>query len=186
MAYTDQNSRDFPVEPDDFEYPIETSGKSNEPRSLEVGALPQEILERLADIHSRIVKIESRPIYGPAGEVEYSEDIKFYKWLKMEYANRLYRKNAFEQEYITGEPCWDILLDSCIAEIEGHRVSVTSLCFASGVPLSTALRWLSMLERDGMLERQADPSDKRRTFLRITKRAFEDMLQYYRRITKCR
>ena len=186
MAYTDEHARGISVYPSDFEDQPGQFIEPHEPRSLPLEAISQEILDRLSDIQSCIVKIESKPIPGPGSEVEYSEDIKFYKWLKMEYANRLFRQNAFEQEYITGEPCWDVLLDLCIAEIEGHRVAVTSLCIASGVPPTTALRWISMLERDGMIERHADPRDKRRTFLRITKRAFENMFEYHQRIAKNR
>lgn len=186
MAYTDQQSRGISIHPDDSESEIGLFCEPQEPKSLPVEALSQEILDLLSDIQSRIIKIESKPVSVPGEEVEYSEDIKFYKWLKMEYANRHFRHNAFEQEYITGEPCWDALLDLCIAEIEGRRVGVTSLCIASGVPVTTALRWLSLLERDGMIERQADPRDKRRTFIRITKRTFENMFEYHQRIAKRR
>lgn len=186
MAFIDRDSLACSAASADFEEQLEKPDIAVGPRSISAESLSIEIIERLEDIQSRILKIEKPSAHENSEEVEYSEDIKFYKWLKAEYANRLFRQNAFEQEYLTGEPCWDALLDLCIAEIEGHRVSVTSLCIASGVPVSTALRWFSLLERDDMIERQADPRDKRRIFIRITKRAFENMFEYHRRITKSR
>src|SRR3546814_5777917 len=43
-----------------------------------------------------------------------------------------------------GDPAWDMLLDLTAARAEHNRVSVTSLCIASGVPLTTALRWIEI------------------------------------------
>lgn len=186
MAFIDRNSLACLAVSSDFEDQLEKPDIIVEPRSISTESLSIEIIERLEDIQARILQIENTSVHEIGDEIEYSDDIKFYKWLKAEYANRLFRQGAFEQDYITGEPCWDALLDLCIAEIEGHRVSVTSLCIASGVPVTTALRWIALLERDDMIERQADLRDKRRTFLRITKRAFENMFEYHRRITKNR
>jgi len=51
------------------------------------------------------------------------------------------------------DPAWDMLLDMCRAHHEGHQVSVTSLCLASGVPSTTALRWVRLLEDEGLIDR---------------------------------
>lgn len=63
------------------------------------------------------------------------------------------------------DPAWDILLDLFVSAAEGRRVSVSSACLASGVATSTALRWVSQLEREGLIARAPDPHDGRRTFL---------------------
>src|ERR1700754_1862754 len=60
------------------------------------------------------------------------------------------------------DPAWDMLLDLLVAAEEGRRVSVTSLCHASGVPTTTALRHVERLDALGLIERSSDPSDKRR------------------------
>ncbi|MBC9033480.1 MarR family transcriptional regulator [Sphingomonas sp. JC676] len=60
------------------------------------------------------------------------------------------------------DPAWDMLLDLLVASEEGRRVSVTSLCHASGVPTTTALRHVERLDELGLIDRTADPSDKRR------------------------
>lgn len=60
------------------------------------------------------------------------------------------------------DPAWDMLLDLLVASDEGRRVSVTSLCHASGVPTTTALRHVERLDELGLIDRTADPSDRRR------------------------
>ena len=47
-------------------------------------------------------------------------------------------------------------------------VSVSSLCIAARVPSTTALRWLTMLEKRGLIGRRADDYDRRRSFLFLT------------------
>lgn len=60
-----------------------------------------------------------------------------------------------------------MLLDLFVAAADGRDVSVSSACIASGVPNSTALRWIGELEREGMVVRRRDDRDARRTFLEI-------------------
>lgn len=67
-----------------------------------------------------------------------------------------------------GEPAWDILLDLFIAKSRGRRVSVTSVCIASQVPATTALRWIGLLQSEGIIVRDNDNDDRRRAFLRLS------------------
>lgn len=67
-----------------------------------------------------------------------------------------------------GEPGWDVLLDLLIMEGKGRRVPVSSACIASGASHSTALRQIDELVRQGLIERERDEHDKRRTYLRLT------------------
>lgn len=66
------------------------------------------------------------------------------------------------------DPAWDILLDLYIAHAQGQHISVTGAGLAGQVPESTALRWVSVLEKAGMLKRQADRNDKRRHFVLLS------------------
>jgi hypothetical protein len=63
------------------------------------------------------------------------------------------------------DPAWDMLLDLYIATHEHRQVSVSSLCYASGVPSTTALRHVDRLERCGLIERIADSEDRRRLWV---------------------
>lgn len=67
-----------------------------------------------------------------------------------------------------GEPCWDMLLALAADTAVGRRVSVTSLCLASHVPSSTALRHIDRLIEADLVERCADPADGRRVFVELT------------------
>lgn len=57
---------------------------------------------------------------------------------------RVVRGKFFDSfsEDLFRDPAWDMLLDLTLAHTECRRVSVTSLCIASGVPPTTALRWI--------------------------------------------
>lgn len=77
-----------------------------------------------------------------------------------------------------GEPAWDILLDLFIAREAGRRVSVSSACIAADVPATTALRWLAILERRGLVERRADPIDGRRVYVDLSEDAFTMMKRW--------
>jgi len=61
-----------------------------------------------------------------------------------------------------------MLLDLYAAELEGTRVSVSSLCIASAVAPTTALRWIARLTESGLLVRQPDPDDRRRAFMALS------------------
>lgn len=78
-----------------------------------------------------------------------------------------------------GDPAWDMLLDLTAARAEHTRVSVTSLCIASGVPPTTALRWIGQMTEAGMFQRVEDEADRRRAFVALTDKASDAMARYF-------
>lgn len=82
------------------------------------------------------------------------------------------------------DPAWDMLLDLTAARVEHVRVSVTSLCIASGVPPTTALRWITQLSDVGLFERVEDETDRRRAFIQLTDRAVDAMARYFHELGK--
>jgi len=91
---------------------------------------------------------------------------------------RQLRGRFFDAE-LFADPAWDILLDLTAARAEHKRVSVTSLCIASAVPPTTALRWIGQMTEAGLLERVEDESDRRRAFIALTERSAEAMALYF-------
>lgn len=91
------------------------------------------------------------------------------------------RADYFGEEFFA-DPAWDMLLDLTAARVEHRRVSVTSLCIASGVPATTALRWITQLIEAGLFERVEDESDRRRAFIGLTDRAADAMARYFAEI----
>lgn len=95
---------------------------------------------------------------------------------------RIIRQRQLRARFFDGElfadPAWDILLDLTAARVEHTRVSVTSLCIASGVPPTTALRWIAQMRETGLVERVEDESDKRRAFISLTDKAADGMARF--------
>jgi hypothetical protein len=96
---------------------------------------------------------------------------------------QIIRQRQLRARYFDGDlfadPAWDMLLDLTAARAEHTRVSVTSLCIASGVPPTTALRWISQMVDAGLLQRVEDEIDRRRAFITLTDHAAEAMARYF-------
>lgn len=86
---------------------------------------------------------------------------------------RFFRASLFS------DPAWDILLELFSAEQEGRRVSISAAGLTAQIPLTTVLRWINALEREGLVERAGDPTDARRTFLRLTESGLRSMTHYF-------
>lgn len=89
------------------------------------------------------------------------------EYLRALVAARVDREAIFKSKLFS-DPVWEMLLDLAVAEASGKWVSVTSLCVASGVPTTTALRRIDDLQQIGLIERFPDPSDRRRIIVRLT------------------
>lgn len=72
-----------------------------------------------------------------------------------------------------------MLLDLTAARAEHLRVSVTSLCIASAVPPTTALRWINQMIDMGLMQRLSDETDRRRAFIALTDKAADAMARYF-------
>lgn len=90
------------------------------------------------------------------------------------YRMRRRRERLFNPELL-GEPCWDMLLDLFVNTVRCNPVRVTAACIASSAPTTTALRWLSILEANGLLERYPDPFDRRVVLIRLTSVGLDKM-----------
>lgn len=99
----------------------------------------------------------------------------------------IHRRRSREQFFdnsIFADPAWDMLLDLTAARAEHVRVSVTSLCIASGVPPSTALRWIGQLIEAGLFQRIEDDADRRRIFVELTDKAAVAISRYFASLAK--
>ena len=92
--------------------------------------------------------------------------------------SRKRRTRVFGQAGLFGEPAWDILLGLYVAAEAQQRLNVSAVCELSGVPQSTALRWLEKLEKEGLVRRHPDPLDRRRFWMLLTERASSSLRTY--------
>ncbi|QIQ87806.1 MarR family transcriptional regulator [Erythrobacter sp.] len=100
-----------------------------------------------------------------------------------EIAKKIYRARRkrdviFEDYSIFGEPAWDILLDLFVNNSVGRSVSVKSASLGSAAPDTTALRWLRVLERSGLIHFTQDQSDGRRKLISLTQEGDQQMRRY--------
>ncbi len=96
---------------------------------------------------------------------------------------RQLRARFFDGE-LFADPAWDMLLDLTAARAEHKRVSVTSLCIASGVPPTTALRWIAQMKEFGLVEWVQGEADRRRSFIALTDKAADAMARYFAELSK--
>lgn len=93
----------------------------------------------------------------------------------VDYAERRYRSamkriDAFPGAPLT-DPAWMMMLDLFIKQARGHRVSVSSACLASNGSSATALRYIQLLIKRGIMVRTEDMWDQRRSWLALTESA---------------
>ena len=100
------------------------------------------------------------------------------RWLRNMLRARASRAEFFS-EHLFADPAWDMLLSLYSAELEQKRVSVSSLSLASRVPATTALRWISALQKDGLIVRQPDPFDGRRIFVALSAEGSRAVRTYF-------
>lgn len=73
----------------------------------------------------------------------------------------------------SGEPCWDMLLCLYTNWAEGRRISVTDIAHETGIATATVTRWLTALTAEAMVDRDGDPTDGRRIWIRLTRASIE-------------
>lgn len=100
-------------------------------------------------------------------------------WLK---ARRL-REETFGPG-LFADPAWDILLDLYSAAARGEQVPTSSLAHAARVPHSTAIRWVKLLAKAGIVVREQDPRDARRVLVSLSGAATALMEGYLGRLSR--
>ena len=131
----------------------------------------------IADITRRLqAELNVVPLRGD-GTAEASARLALAKAAVQErrQRERLFGKDLFP------DPNWEILLELFIAHHEGRETAVKTACFASRVPQTTALRYISHLVERGLVMRQPHPADSRCTHLRLTERGLALMMEYFTR-----
>lgn len=88
------------------------------------------------------------------------------------------RERAFNIGYF-GEAAWDILLELERAQRMGHKIAITDIGVESRIPLTTVLRYLTRLEKDGLITRRVDPNDRRRVFVALTSEGYRRLCESF-------
>lgn len=132
------------------------------------------IRERLTSALCAVNEIANPPVHRTPSQVSEREVRAILKL-------RRNRDRHFEAA-LFADPAWDILLELYAAELGQQRLSVSSVCLGAGVPATTALRWIGILENKGLIQRRADRLDGRRVFLLLTCAGIEAMDSFFRTV----
>ena len=104
---------------------------------------------------------------GARDPAERDADERVRRNVETTIRRRLLRRQLLGHPELFGEPAWDMLLDLFAHECEGKRLSMSSLCVAAAIPESSAMRLAQRLVDQCILLRLPDPSDGRRSFMKI-------------------
>jgi DNA-binding MarR family transcriptional regulator len=147
-----------------------------QPHECRANTLLSQIMERAHELHALVgsdpeavvVRTEGRPAQNYA---------QFARSLLRERRDR----DLVLATELLGDPAWDMVLDLFATGEAGKTVPVSSLCHGSGVPPTTALRWLSVLAERNLISRTNDPRDKRRVNVSLKPSARASMVKYLER-----
>ncbi len=70
------------------------------------------------------------------------------------------------------------MLDLYVQARRGNRVSISSACLAGGTAPTTGLRWLGILETQGLVQRERNMQDGRMSWVGLTQTGIDLMHSY--------
>lgn len=89
------------------------------------------------------------------------------------------KKKIFSESEIFGEPAFEILLHTYVADAERRTLAATELCSSASVPISIGTRYISILEQQGLLSRHPSMTDFRTTIVSITHLGIAKINEFY-------
>jgi len=153
---------------------------SSAQNAIENEHIPQ-LAKELKDIADRFLKLSNtQKLAEPIAWTELNTNIHARSYLdiaKLIIEDRKKRDNGFSAS-LFADPVWDTMLALFIAELEGKPISVTSASLAAKVPMTTALRCMSMMEDSGLIIRKPAPFDRRSSNVSLTRSAYTNMIDY--------
>ena len=164
------------------ERPLRLHDPAGEGHGLRLQQLSEDI-GRIAAVLAAISEEQSRTELGagaPEGGEEGDIDAATVRTI---IRTRRLRDQFFRSE-LFADPAWDMMLDLMAARLEQRRVAVSSLCIASAVPATTALRWIKSLTDQGLFVRSADPQDGRRVYIELSNGAASALSAYLRAVQR--
>jgi DNA-binding MarR family transcriptional regulator len=92
------------------------------------------------------------------------------------------QRGRFFNPKLFADPAWDMLLELYVAALTQRRITVSRLAERASVPMTTALRWIVTLEKEGLVIRENDRFDRRRVFLSLTDKGQDAMAAYFEQL----
>ena len=145
----------------------------------------QDILGQLEALQGQLRQFLPRPSASKESYLIQPDDQDLGALARLELSQRNIRYQLFPEE-IFGEAGWNILIDLFVQEKAEKKVSITSACLASRAPETTGLRYVKLLLSLGLVAREDDPNDLRKSYLCLTPDCREKISQFLSNASKLR
>lgn len=66
------------------------------------------------------------------------------------------------------DSCWNMCLDIYICGLKDERVAVSAIAHSSGIPMTTAMRYINVMVEQGLIEKTPNPADNRMIFVSVS------------------
>lgn len=110
-------------------------------------------------------------------------EVDYAKLAEKMYLDRRKRDEIFSLPGVFGEPAWDMLLDLMIARLRGQKLSVTAVTQGCAAAPTTGLRYISLFESLGLIERSPDINDARRSWVKLTDLGYKKMSKFFDKVS---
>lgn len=64
--------------------------------------------------------------------------------------------------------CWNMCLDIYICDLKDQRVTVSAIAHSSGIPMTTAMRYINVMVEQGLLTKTPNSADNRMIFVSVS------------------
>ena len=64
--------------------------------------------------------------------------------------------------------CWNMCLDIFICDLKEQRITVSSIAHSSGIPMTTAMRYINVMVEQGLLHKTPNSADNRMIFVSVS------------------
>ncbi|ATW04307.1 helix-turn-helix domain-containing protein [Sphingorhabdus sp. YGSMI21] len=127
--------------------------------------------ERFENLDKRIS--ESRDLSGKAKCAE-REDLdsgdlidraeKFLQWGRLKSGTLDTGNGLFT------DSCWNMCLDIYLCGLKDQQVTVSAIAHSSGIPMTTAMRYINVMVEQGLLQKSSNPADHRMVFVAVSQK----------------
>lgn len=101
-----------------------------------------------------------------------------YETAVKRHRERFAKANNFRNAEIFSDPALDILLDLYIHQSRAEPAAARNVIVSSSGSAATALRWLKVLEKEGLIARSEEPIGGSTGLVRLTEDGFDSMTTY--------
>ena len=108
---------------------------------------------------------------------------RYFSAARLTFVNSEIKRRARRLNYLRAdllaEPAWDILLHVYSFELVQRRVTVSEVVELMNVPSTTSIRWMKVLEADGLVDRVIVAGDPAQVLVSLTVKGLEAMDGYF-------